>query len=320
MRRSTLLFAALTLAAVATANAASNETIRKGFNVAQGGTLTLDADVGDVKVVSGGSGVAVEIVRSARDAETLRLNEVTFDQHGNDVSIRSKFENGRSWFSSRNYNLQIRYNVRVPSHYNLKLNTSGSDIDVADLAGRVNVHTSGGGIRMGHITGDVDAYTSGGDVHLDASNGAALIRTSGGDIEIGRANGRVEAKTSGGSIDVDYAAGTVLARSSGGKIRIKEATDAVDATTSGGSIHARLSRQPNGDTRLTTSGGSVTVELPAGVNASLDAHASGGSIDSDLPVLVQGRKDEDSLVGTMGAGGPRLVLRTSGGGITIRRG
>jgi DUF4097 and DUF4098 domain-containing protein YvlB len=318
MRRSMLLFGFLMVAAFATANASTDDTIRKGFNVADGGTLTLDADLGDVKVVSGGTGVAVEILRSA-DADTMRKNAITFEQQGNDVAIHSRYERIHNWFGS-SHELRIRYNIRVPAHYNVKLSTSGGDIDLGDLAGQANLHTSGGDIHMANINGTVDAHTSGGNLHLDSSNGPALLRTSGGDIEIGRANGRVEAKTSGGSIAIDYAASTVNARTSGGSIRIKEALDAVDASTSGGSIHARISRQPTGESRLSTSGGNVTLEVPASLGAMLDAHASGGGIESDIPVTIQGRKDEDSLVGTVGGGGPRLVLRTSGGGITIRRG
>jgi len=33
-----------------------------------------------------------------------------------------------------------------------------------------------------------------------------------------------------------------------------------------------------------------------------------------------GHKDDDTLVGTIGGGGPRLVLRSSGGGISLKRG
>lgn len=320
MRRTTLLFGILTLAIIGTANAASTEgTIRKGFNVAEGGTLKLDADVGDIKIVSGGSGVAVEIVRSARDAAELQRNEITFDQQGNDVIIHSRYEQAHRWFSNWNNELRIRYNIRVPARYNVDLSTSGGDIDVSNLGGEAKVHTSGGDIKLASISGAVDAHTSGGDIHVDSTNGPTLLRTSGGDIEVGRANGRVDAKTSGGSIDIDYAASTVSARSSGGSIRIKDALDAVDASTSGGSIHARISRQPRGDTRLTTSGGDVVVEVPANIGAWLDAHVSGGEIDSDVPVTVQGKRDDESLVGTIGGGGPNLVLRSSGGGIRIHR-
>jgi len=315
MRRAILLFSSILLV---TAFAANGDVIRKGFNVGDGGTLTLDADVGDVKIVSGGSGVAVEIVRQGA-AETLRQNEITFDQSGNDVSIRSKYEQPRRWFHWDN-DLRIKYNIRVPSRYNVKLDTSGGDVDLGDLTGNANVHTSGGDIKIAHINGEVFARTSGGDLHVASATGTANIHTSGGDVEIESAGGTLEAKTSGGSIDIGRAGSTVLAHTSGGSIRIREALDAIDASTSGGSIHARLSRQPRTDSRLSTSGGDVVVEVAANVGASVDAHTSGGGIDTDLPVTIMGHKDDDTLVGTIGGGGPRLVLRSSGGGISLKRG
>jgi DUF4097 and DUF4098 domain-containing protein YvlB len=299
MRRATLVSSILLLTAFASANA---DVIRKGFNVAEGGTLTLDADVGDVKIVSGGTGVAVEITRTGRE-DLLKLNDITFDQSGNDVSIRSRYQHSGHWFNWNNNNdIRIRYNVRVPSHYNVKLSTSGGDVNVDDLNGTANIHTSGGDIKAAHL------------------NGAAVLHTSGGDIEIENSGGTVEAKTSGGSIEIGRAASTVYARTSGGSIRIRDAFDSIDASTSGGSIHARITGQPRSDSRLSTSGGDVILELPANVGASVDAHTSGGGIDTDIPVTIMGRKDEDTLVGTVGGGGPKLVLRTSGGGISLKKG
>ena len=313
MRRAILISSILIL----TALTASADVIRKGFNVGEGGTLTLDADVGDVKIVSGGTGVAVEITRTGA-ADEIHQNDITFDQSGNDVTIRSKYQHDH-WFRWTR-DLKIRYNVRVPSHYNVKLSTSGGDVDLGDLTGNADVHTSGGDIKIAHINGNVLGRTSGGDLRVGAVSGTMNVHTSGGDIQIESSGGALEAKTSGGSIDVGRAASTVYAHTSGGGIRIREALDAIDASTSGGSIHAHLSRQPRADSRLETSGGDEVLEIPTNLGASLDAHSSGGGIDTDVPVTIMGHKEDDALVGTIGGGGPRLVLRTSGGGITLRKG
>lgn len=312
MRRAILVSSILLL----TAFAANADVIHKGFNVSEGGTLTLEADTGNVKVVSGGTGLAVEITREGTP-EQLRENNITFDQSGNDVTIHSKYDHDR-WFQWGR-DPRIHYNIRVPSHFNVKLSTSGGDIDLGDLAGNADIHTSGGDIKVAHINGNLVGRTSGGDVRVASASGTMNVHSSGGDIEIESAGGALEAKTSGGSIDIGHAGSTLYAHSSGGGIRIREALDSIDASTSGGSIHARLTRQPHGDSRLSTSGGDVVVELPPNVGAALDAHTSGGDIDSDLPVTIMGHKADDNLVGTIGAGGPKLVLRTSGGGISLRK-
>jgi len=311
----------LTLAfifAFATAAHAAHDTIRRGFNVADGGTLHLDAGVGSIKIVAGGSGVAFEINRKSHglhDDDELREHRITFQQQGNDVFVESDFEHSWDrWFSS----YDVQWNIRVPAHYNVEVKTSGGSIDLANLGGRVEAHTSGGWIKTGHLSGPATLKTSGGSITVGGSRMNVVAKTSGGSITIGDARGSVEAKTSGGSITITRADGDVEARTSGGSIRIEDATGAVNASTSGGSIQARLSRQPRGDSRLSTSGGGMTVTLANGVSVDLDAHASGGGVDSDVPVTVMGKQNDDSLRGAINGGGPKLVLRTSGGGIRVK--
>ena len=87
MRRTAIL-AALLLAA--TPLFAANDVIRKGFNVADGGTLHLDAGFGSVKIVAGGTGVAVEVIREAHGRKAERRmaeHKIDFSQQGNDVVI-----------------------------------------------------------------------------------------------------------------------------------------------------------------------------------------------------------------------------------------
>ena len=300
MRRIAVVFAALALSALS-AQADSDKIISRTFDVGQGGTIHLDADAGDVHVTSGGSrSVTVEVIRHERADQ----NELTFDQKGNDVFVRSRDEeraHGRHWSFSWSDSDWITFNIRIPSRYGVDLHTSGGSITADDIDGNAELHSSGGALKTGRV------------------NGNLIARSSGGDIKSEGANGTVDLRTSGGSIEIRHAGGTAVVHTSGGNIHIEDALDTVNATTSGGSITARFSRQPRGDSRLSTSGGGVTVELAPSIGAELDAQASGGGVHSDMPITIQGTRDNDSLVGRIGGGGPRLVLRTSGGGIHIRR-
>src|SRR5687768_2530833 len=65
MRRHTITLALAAALFMTTAAFAADDIIRKGFNVAEGGTLRLDADLGDITIVTGGTGVAVEVIRDA---------------------------------------------------------------------------------------------------------------------------------------------------------------------------------------------------------------------------------------------------------------
>ena len=306
---------ALALVAASAAYAADETPIHRTFNVAPGGTLTLDTDVGDIRVTSGGSGVTVDVTQHVRASN--RTLGVTFDQQGNDVTVRARFEGASRWFNWSD--VDAKFVVTVPSQYNVQLNTSGGDIRVGNLQGQARIKTSGGSIALGKISGPVTANTSGGDVSLEASLGSVELHSSGGGIRIGDAAGAVQAKTSGGSIEIHRAGGDLFARTSGGGINIDEALGTVDAQTSGGSIRARLTQQPRADSRLSTSGGGIVVSLGPNVAVDLDAHTSGGDVNTDVPVTLLGKQDDSSIEGKINGGGPKLVLRSSGGDIRVRK-
>lgn len=298
------------------------DVIKKGFSVADGGTLRLDGAYGNIKIVTGGSGVAIEVHRDAdgrRAEKRLAEHKITFAQQGNDVVIESDFEGDRiRWFNWNDGDYEVQWNIRVPDHYNVDLSTSGGNIELDPIDGTVDAKTSGGNITTGRLGGKSTLKTSGGNITVDGAAGEVEAHTSGGSIEIGDTTGPVEAKTSGGNITLARVAGEVLARTSGGGIKIEDAAGRVDASTSGGSIHARISRQPNGDSKLSTSGGAVVVSLAPSIAVDLDAQASGGGVSSDVPITVQGTQDDDSLRGKINGGGPKLVLRSSGGGVRVK--
>jgi hypothetical protein len=300
------------------AHAAVDSPVRRAFNAGAGGTLFLDTDVGNVHVVPGAGGVVVSIKRHARSQKELDRVHLTMEQKGNDVYVRSEYEQMSKWFSWGN-DLDMTFDVTVPARYNVELKTSGGNVSVGDLHGFVHARTSGGNVQLAHIDGPVDAHTSGGDVRLDGASGNADLHTSGGSVEAGDIGGNLQIKSSGGSLEARRVGGTIYARTSGGGITIGDAHGAIDAESSGGSIRASISAQPRGDSRLSTSGGGIIVSLAPNIGVDLDAHTSGGGVNSDLPITVMGKVSDDALSGKVNGGGPRLVLRSSGGGIHVRR-
>ncbi|HEV2722138.1 MAG TPA: DUF4097 family beta strand repeat-containing protein [Thermoanaerobaculia bacterium] len=301
MHRIRIAFAAAFLGFLTlSAHAAVDSPVRRAFNVAAGGTLYLDTDVGKVHVMPGAGGVVVAVQRHAWSQKALDRVHLTMTQQGNDVHVRAEVDSMSRWFSWGN-DLDMTFDVTVPARYNVELKTSGGSVSVGDLQGFVHARTSGGSVHLAHIAGPVDARTSGGDVHLSGAGGNAELHTSGGSLVIGRVGG------------------TLLARTSGGSITVEDVHGAIDAETSGGSISASISAQPRGDSRLSTSGGSINVALAPTIAVDLDAHTSGGGVHSDLPITVMGKISDDALTGKVNGGGPRLVLHSSGGGIHVRR-
>lgn len=322
--RTAALAAVLGLVSVTAAHAAIESPIHRNFSVHAGGTVIIDTDAGDIKVTSGASNVSVDVIRRAKTSsrehadELFKDFEITFAQEQNDVRIHARYNHPTSWFHW-NTDLDVRFVVNIPAQYNVDLTTSGGDIVVSDLAGQARIRTSGGDVALGRIDGLVDAHTSGGDISLSGSHAPATLSTSGGDIKVGDAADSLSAKTSGGSIDIRRAGAGLKAHTSGGSIDIGDAGGAIDASTSGGSISARLSRQPHADSRLSTSGGGITIRVAPTVALDIDAHTSGGDVASDVPVTILGKQNDSSLNGKLNGGGPKLVLRSSGGDIRLQK-
>ena len=143
------------------------------------------------------------------------------------------------------------------------------------------------------------------------------LKTSGGSIELSSLNGKVDAYTSGGSIKLGQIKGSVDVKTSGGSIRVGDVAGTINAHTSGGSITAIISEQPLGDSRLTTSGGSVSAQLLASIAVDLTASTSGGRVRSEFD--VNGTVKKTRIEGKINGGGPKLILKTSGGSVKIKK-
>ena len=306
-----LLAAGLLAAAfTAPAHAKIERSVEKTFTVQPGGTLHVETQGGDIRVSASNEPVvkimAHEKIRASSDAEAddlLKKLELTFEQKGNDVTATSKYERQAFGFHFGSWPpVEVNFTVTVPASFATDLHTSGGDIAVGDLAGKVRARTSGGDIKLGKIAGDIDAHTSGGNVSLDEGRGTVKLGTSGGDIEVGHAAGTTELSTSGGNI------------------KIESVENSVHASTSGGNVRAGIVGPLKDDCVLTTSGGTVKVTVDKGAAFRLDASTSGGSVDAEgLTITIEkSNRGHSQLSGTVNGGGSLLKLHSSGGDIVVR--
>jgi DUF4097 and DUF4098 domain-containing protein YvlB len=296
-RRTILL--ACSLLFLAAIGSGAERRFEKKFSVSPGGTLTLKTDVGTVKV-SGTSGNEVSVEATIRGRERqVNEFEITAEQTGKGVSVEGRAHEKGGWLFHSNDGVDVEFLVKVPDQYDLDLHTSGGDLLVGDLKGKVTGETSGGDLAVANITGNVDLHTSGGDVKADRITGELRLETSGGDVRIANSSGPVEAETSGGNVTISDVDGMVRAETSGGNVTVK-----VKGGNKG--IHAE------------TSGGNIEIEIPKTVGATIDASTSGGSVICDIPVTVSGRIDESRVRGPVNGGGATIFAHTSGGDVRIR--
>jgi len=307
--------------------------IERTFRIGPGGKLTLQSDFGSVKVEGQERNTVQVKVDSDRDIEEIL--DLTFSREGEELIIKGEKIRISLFKFFKFKSKKVQFTIAVPRNFNLNLKTAGGRIDLNSIEGEVSGSTSGGGIAAEKITGPLDVRTSGGRINLNEINGPVGAKTSGGSIGLQDINGLVEARTSGGrittsrltgdaslhtsggSITAEEHIGYLEARTSGGSIKIAGLRGSTIARTSGGGIQASLVEPPGGDCELRTSGGGIRLSLPRETNAFISARTSGGSVTTELPVEVIGKVKRSSLEGTLGSGGPKLTLKTSGGSIYI---
>ena len=196
------------------------KTYNKELNVAAGGLLKLETDVGSIDIdTHAKDSVLVEVEISGSDEDKMRVD---IKKSGDNVSIHGDLD--RSGFGFGSTSIRVTYKITLPENYNLDVDTSGGAIEIEDLKGKVNAHTSGGSISVEDVEGDVNIKTSGGSLDIENVIGEINAKTSGGSIKLKLPNNPIQdtkVKTSGGSITAYLAkdiAVDVSAKTSGGRV------------------------------------------------------------------------------------------------------
>ncbi|UCG85686.1 MAG: DUF4097 family beta strand repeat protein [Gemmatimonadota bacterium] len=255
------------------------------FDVRHGGTLVVDVPDGDVRVRANPDARAtVKVFISTRDRDWGRevFERMDFDvgRTGDDLSVTATSPNVRDYEWSDNGGAGVQVEITVPQTFNLDVATSDGDIDIGDVAGRIELRTSDGDVNLGHVRGtEISVTTSDGDVSATAIEADQLvIQTNDGDVQV-----------------------TVDSPSS----RI---------TTGDGDIHLYLAAR--GEVMLRTGDGDITIYADPSLAA--DVELRGEDVQVGSGFRLEGRVDHRGADGQLNGGGPRLVAETGDGTISIR--
>lgn len=291
-----LFIASLTMTSVVTdaASAAAfdiTDTVKEVIRVRGPGTLSIDMDNGNISVETiRASEVRMEIERvvsvsSREDAHRiLERHEYSFDQRGDNVTIRSRVEGESSLWNRRGRDrIRINIRVQVPEQYSVDFKSGAGNITVGDLGGSVNGRTGAGNIRVGAVAG------------------ALVIDTGSGNIEVAGVQGAVRISTGAGNV------------------RLENARESVSVSSGAGNITAFITHQPRATSVLETGAGNVTVHLSGNARAYVDASAGMGSASTDFPLTVEGKWVSKSFAGDLNGGGPSIRMRAGVGNVSLRR-
>ena len=228
----------------------------KTFPINPGNQLKVKTPTGDVEVTYWDESKVYITILGDDDAEE-RIN-FKFNNDDNLVEIIADKDGSLfSWFSGIN----LKYEIKVPSKFNVDVSTSGGDIKLGGVNGTASLHTSGGDVWAEKVEGNLDVLTSGGDISLVCGGTEIVAHTSGGDINLNYfgPNLGIDLSTSGGDIEVELPA---------------DFNASMELSTSGGDVSCNLTL--NNATKLSEH--KIVADLNNG-GMDFNAHTSGGDID-----------------------------------------
>jgi hypothetical protein len=144
------------------------------------------------------------------------------------------------------------------------------------------------------------------EIHGDARVNFVVQVPAGYRLVARAVDGRVEARGLRDDVEVSTVNGDVSIETAG----------AAEAKTMNGNIEARIGRLASHDNRFETLHGNVTLALPRGTAAALRAESITGSIHSDLAIQPKEMR-RSKLIGTLGGGGPELLVKTVAGNVSL---
>jgi len=243
-----------------------------------GGLVEFDLETGGTISITGWSSESVHVAAdiSGRDANAVDLR---VEERDGGVLISS-----RSTGNNRNFNVSVKLEVRVPSIFDVKIESMGGGVSIDGVEGTFSGQTMGGRLNLTNLRGELDLTTMGGEIQLTDSDvdgkvttmgGKALVEDVFGDVEVTSMGGEVTRRrvtrpdgssigeqvnihTMGGKIDVSDAPLGADVHTMGGDITIGSAADYVKAETMGGDIRIK---EVDGWVNATTMAGDVDVTV-----------------------------------------------------------
>ena len=180
----TVVVPAVVIAPVAPATRArSDSTFQKSVPAKAGGTLELDLDTGgDIDIVgTDDDKVSVDGSLGGRDWRDMTVN---LDTRNGDAQLTSRYV-GRS----ESQLFDNAFKIRVPKHFNVRIESSGGNVSISGVDGKFTGTTGGGTIGIVHANGSANLSTGGGNIRVSSSHLDGSVATGGGTVNLDEVTG-----------------------------------------------------------------------------------------------------------------------------------
>jgi hypothetical protein len=227
---------------------------------------------------------------------------------------------------------RVQLTLRVPARLGIELRLGGGELDVTNV-GSVQVVKASGRVRLATIAGAVTGELGPGEIEIDQAGSVAIetrssqvrIANVAGSFEVEARRGDFRARGIGGpahleardvEAELEDIAGPLRLTGSGGEVRVRDVRGPITAETERTTL--KLTPGLAVEISATTEHDAIELTLPS-AGILLDAKATDGDIRMpDGLIDVQRNGDDATATGPLRGGGPRVMLRTSRGDITVR--
>ncbi|HTA24240.1 MAG TPA: DUF4097 family beta strand repeat-containing protein [Terriglobales bacterium] len=263
---------------------------------------------------------------------TLNANNQAAGDHGIatdlDITIPRK---AAVTISTRNGDVSV-----VGRDGDVQISAQHDDVTATDINGKVSLTLERSSARISQISSDVSIEGRANDVSVEDIKGAVhldgefmesvkLSRLAQGvtfhssrtDLQFFRLNGDLDLDS--GDLQASDVVGPVRLSTRAKDVRLTGVAGDVRLQDENGSVELHLSKL--GSVQVENRKGDVQIYVPDKAGFQVDARSRGGDVETDFDGLkVDNREDQATATGTVGSGGPHLVVTNEHGTIEIRKG
>jgi DUF4097 and DUF4098 domain-containing protein YvlB len=291
------------------------------FDAAGVTTLDVSTERGSITVVAGAADrVHITAVVTARLAWDSPANAVDvarelakappIEADGSTIRLRPPTDSVQKRAAT------VSYEVQVPPNLQVEISTDSGAASVRGVSGPVRVRTQSSAIELAALTGPVSATTESGAVSADDLSGGLTVTTSSSGVTARRIASSLQVRTQSGEVDAELSGnGDVDVETGSSAIKVRGLKGGFIANTQSGRV--TVDGMPQQPWTVNTGSSSVELALPSGAGLSIDAESRSGDITIE-GARLKGAADKHKVQGTVGEGGPLLLIRTGSGAIRLR--
>jgi len=301
--KSTITLCLVLLITCSLAAASVQGTFQRTFQVTGPVNMEVLTRSGDIRVHTGASG---SVIISGR----IHVGDRWFA--GNRQGDVSEIEKNPPIRQSGNtinidyvnvHDIAVDYEITVPADTTLRTRSNSGDQEVDGLTTNLDLQSGSGDMRLSNLTGGMRLHAGSGNMEAHDVSGAITAEAGSGDIHL---------ETRGG--------GDVRVHTGSGDIELRGINGGLWVEAGSGDVSVEGTQTTQWEVR--TGSGNVQLSLPKEAGYNLEASTGSGRVVMDRPMTmtVQGdlEKSHRSINGQVGSGGPKLIVHTGSGDVSIR--